>query len=113
MKEDSTGTVEFTPYWENKTFQVSDPAVKIGYYERLQQIDPDYDKPEEKRFLLLVSNMQFSDTKAEITLPKYAFPLKAIERQSNKPVVINNGKITLDIAPYDFAVIEVFGKADK
>ena len=113
MKEDSTGTVEFTPYWENKSFKVSDPAVKIGYYERLQQIDPDFSKPEEKRFLLLVSNMQFSDAKAVITLPEYSFKLKAFDRQSNKPVAISNGKITLDIAPYDFAIIEVSGKADK
>ena len=113
MKEDSTGTVNFVPYWENKAFKASDPAVKLGYYERLQQIDPDYSQAEAKRYLLLASNMQFSDTKVEITLPKFPFALTAIDRQSNKPIPVKDGKITLEIAPYDFAVIEVSGKADK
>lgn len=113
MKEDSTGTVDFIPYWENKSFIPSDKAVKIGYYERLQQFDPDFSQSEEKRYLLLISNMQFSDTKVTVALPKFSFPLKAFDRQANKEVAVSGGKITLDIAPYDFAIIEVTGKADK
>lgn len=113
MKDDRTGKTEFTPYWENRMFQVSDPAVKLGYYERVRQIDPDFSQPEEKRYLLLVSNIQFNDTKVSITLPQFRFPLAAVECQSGRKLPVTDGRITLDIAPYDFAVVEVSGKADR
>ena len=113
MKEDRSAKTEFVPYWENKLFTASDPAVKVGYYERVMQIDPDFSQPEQKRYLLLVSNIQFSGTKVRVTLPKTAFPLKAVERQSGKTLETAGNAVTLDIAPYDFAVVEVWGKADK
>ena len=113
MKDDRTGKTEFTPYWENKVFKVSDPAVKVGYYERVQQIDPDFSRPEEKRYLLLVSNIQFNETKVSITLPQPGFPLGAVERQSGKELAADGNRITLDMAPYDFALVEISGKAGK
>jgi len=110
MKEDSTGTVAFVPYWENALFKSSDAAVKLGYYERLQQIDPDFARPEERRYLLLASNIQFSEAKATVTLPKAPFPLKAFDRQRNRELPVVNNAIELKIAPFDFDVIEIIGK---
>ena len=59
----------------------------------------------------LISNVQFSEGKFTVELPEKIIDskLKVIDRQSGKAVEVKDGKITLDIAPYDFAVIEVTG----
>ena len=113
MKDTSEYIIDFTPYWENKMFKSSDENVKVGYYEHIQQFDPDIGSkiPRWKRYLLLISNVQFSDSNFSVELPKLKLngKFKAIDRQSGRQLEIKNGKIDLALKPYDFTVIEVSG----
>lgn len=117
MKDTTDYIIDFVPYWENKLFKSSDENVKVGYYEHIQQFDPDIGSkiPRWKRYLVLVSNVQFSESKVTVELPEMILngKLKAIDRQTGKAVEVKDGKITLDIAPYDFDVIEVYGQIEE
>lgn len=112
MRDTAFDTVEFVPYWENKLFTSPDPNVKTGYYERIVQLDPDQPLNRDRKYLVLVSNIQFGEAASTLTLPKLT-DLKVIERQTGRTVTVKNGGIEFSLAPYDFAVFEVTGKAGQ
>jgi hypothetical protein len=104
--------VEFVPYWENKEFKPNHENLKVGYYEKMIQHDPYFPEAPEKRYLVLVSNIQFGDADAILTLPKELKKAKVIDRQAGTPMEIKNNTISFKLAPYDFAVFDVTGEKE-
>jgi hypothetical protein len=112
MKDTVNEIVEFNPYWTNKLFKCNDPKVKVGYYEKVLQHDPDYAQVPKRRFLVLVSNLQFGDTESKLSVPAGLKNSKVIDRQHNTVIKVENGTIPIKLAPYDFAVFEVTGEME-
>lgn len=104
--------VEFTPYWENRRFQAADQQVRLGYYEKIRQHDPDFHSEPVCRYLLLVSNLQFGQTETVITLPGDLRSVSVISRPDNAPLAVNGRELTLKLEPYDFALLEVSGRQE-
>ena len=112
MKDTSNEIVEFTPYWSNKLFKCEDSKIKTGYYEKVRQHDPDYAQPPYRRFLVLVSNLQFGEAATKLTLPARLKNPKVTDRQNNTVVPVRNGGIPVKLKPYDFAVFEITGEME-
>ena len=112
MKDTAFDTVDFIPYWENKTFTCPDENVKIGYYERKVQLDPDLPKNPNRKYLTLVSNIQFGDTETTLTLPKLT-NAKVIDRwDNNREYPVKDGKVNFKLEPYGFMVLEITGQEE-
>jgi len=110
MKDNDFSIVDFTPYWENKTFACPDSDVKVGYYERKVQRDPDVPLDPTRKYLVLVSNIQFSDVKTTLKVPALA-DLKVIDRwNDNRPLAVKDNQVEIELDPYGFAVLEIIGK---
>ena len=110
MKDNAFSTVDFTPYWENKAFSCPDENVKVGYYERVIQRDPDLPMDPTRKYLVLVSNIQFSDVKTTLTLPAHA-DMKVIDRwNGDQPLAVSGNQVEIVLDPYGFAVLEIIGK---
>lgn len=112
MKDTSLEIVDFIPYWENKEFKSTDEKVKIGYYEKIRQHDPDVAFNPSKKYLLIISNLQFTDSRFTISLPEKLTMPKTVEVQENKQKEIKNRKIEMTLAPYDFAILEITGEME-
>lgn len=104
--------VEFVPYWENRIFLPSDGKVKVGYYEKVRQHDPDVAFDRSRKYLLVVSNLQFSDSGFTIALPEKLTTPKAVEASGNTILPVKNNRISVSLKAYDFALIEVTGEME-
>ncbi|MBR4662907.1 MAG: hypothetical protein IKO93_03435, partial [Lentisphaeria bacterium] len=85
--------VEFIPYWENKALTSDAKDVCISYY----------DKKGEK--LAIVSNLARTAQKIKIKLP--AGTKSVVDAETEKPVAISRGTVTLDMKRNDFGVLIV------
>ena len=103
----ATEKVEFVPYWENKRFTASVPAVKVGYYEKHFEHDPYMPTAKPQKFLLLISNAQFEQQQFNLSVPSDLKNIKVSNAYTGKALALKNNQIQLDLEPYDFAVIEV------
>ncbi|MFA6567767.1 MAG: glycoside hydrolase domain-containing protein [Victivallales bacterium] len=112
MNDTPLEIVDFVPYWENKVFKSTDDKVKIGYYEKIQQHDPDVAFNPSKKYLLIISNLQFADSKFTVSLPEKLTVPKAVEVQNNKQQEVRDRKIEISLAPYDFATVEITGEME-
>jgi hypothetical protein len=81
--------IEFIPYWENNTFNASDKNVKVSYYDKVkeQELYTSYDI--RKRYMVIVSNLQFGDSKFTVTLPKGIRKAKVKDMQTGKEITVN------------------------
>lgn len=99
--------VEFVPYWENKRFKTSVPAVKVGYYEKHFEHDPYMPTAKPQKFLLLISNAQFDQQQFSLTVPADLKNVKVFNAYTGKALTLKDNQLQLELEPYDFAVIEV------
>lgn len=102
--------VEFIPYWENRRFSASDTQIRIGYYEKIRQHDPDFHSEPICRYLLLVSNLQFGQTETTVCLPDDLQDLSVVVRPGETPLTVTNRQVTIHLEPYDFTLLEVTGR---
>ncbi|GEM_PF-1952021 len=110
MADTSEETIEFIPYWENRVFKPSDRNVKISYYDKVKQHEPYTSYDIRKKYLVIVSNLQFGGAEFNITLPAKLQKVKIREMQANKEVVPEKGKFSCSLEAYDFAIYEVTGE---
>ena len=111
MNSGEEETLEFIPYWENTSFKAADQAVKIGYYQRIPQFDPNFPTPLTRKHLLLISNFQFAPADTLITLPKLK-ELKVKNSITDQTIPLKDGKLPVKLDQYDFTVIEVSGEEE-
>ena len=102
--------VEFTPYWENKTFGSSDPNVKLSYYDHVKQQELYTSFDITKKYMLIASNLQFTDGNFTIRLPKGLRKVKVREMQSKREIPVAKGTFQDKLEPYDFAIYEITGE---
>lgn len=105
--------VEFIPYWENKMFNSDNSNVKVSYYDKVKEHDPYISYDISKKYLVIVSNLQFGDCEFKLSLPQKLEKAKVREVQSNKEYIPKNGKIEYKLIPYDFAIFEIIGELDE
>ena len=107
--------IEFIPYWENKYFIPSDKNVKVSYYDKVkeQELYTSYDLS--KRYMVIVSNLQFGDSTFTVTLPKGIRKPKVRDMQTGKviPLAKKAKDFKCTLAPYDFTILEVTGELDE
>lgn len=104
---DENSSVEFIPYWENKKFISSVPEVKIGYYEKSFAHDPYAPEEKSQSFLLLISNPEFKQNEFTVTLPEELSHVDITDRYTKKKVTVKDRKVTMNLEPFSFAVLEV------
>ncbi|MBE6375722.1 MAG: hypothetical protein E7050_04575 [Lentisphaerae bacterium] len=106
--------IEFIPYWENNTFNASDKNVKVSYYDKVkeQELYTSYDI--RKRYMVIVSNLQFGDAKFTVSLPKGIRKAKVKDMQTGKEIAVNKkaNNFECSLAAYDFTILEVTGELD-
>lgn len=112
MADTEREIVEFVPYWENRIFAAGDPGIKIGYYEKILQHDPYFPEQPRKRFLVLVSNLQFGDGRTRVALPPELKNPKVTDCAKNASLPLVEGKVEIKLEPYDFTVLEVTGEME-
>lgn len=85
--------VEFVPYWENKLFRTDNKNIKASYYQK------------GGHYMLIVSNLQFSDAEFKVTLPKGITKVREMQRKTMIPV--KDGGFSDKLPAYDFAIYEI------
>lgn len=105
--------VEFIPYWENTAFVSDNPNIKVSYYDKIkeQELYTSYDIS--KKYMVIVSNLQFNDSELKVSLPKGMKKVKVREMQSQKEIPLKNNKIEYRLSAYDYAIFEVTGELDE
>ena len=85
--------VEFIPYWENTVFTSDSPDIKVSYYDKIkeQELYTSYDIS--KKYLVIVSNLQFNDSDLKISLPKGMKKVKVREMQTKKEIPSKTTKL--------------------
>ena len=107
MANSNTEKVEFIPYWENKRFTASVPAVKVGYYEKHYEHDPYMPTAKPQKFLLLISNVQFEEQEFTLNVPADLKNVKVSNAYTGKSLALNKNQLKLSLQPYDFCVLEL------
>ena len=113
MADTNEEIIEFVPYWENKIFIPSNKNVKVSYYDKVKQQELYTSYDIRKKYLVIVSNLQFGDSEFTISLPAKLQKAKICEMQTNKEVTADNGKFPCSLAAYDFAIYEITGELDE
>ena len=104
---DENASVEFIPYWENKKFVSSHPEVKVGYYEKNFSHDPYAPEEKSQSFLLLISNPEFKQNEFSVSIPAEFSHVNITDRYSKKKLQAKDGKVSMKLEPFSFAVLEV------
>lgn len=104
---DENASVEFIPYWENKKFVSSLPEVKVGYYEKNFSHDPYAPEEKSQSFLLLISNPEFKQNEFSVSIPAEFSHVNITDRYSKKKLQAKDGKVSMKLEPFSFAVLEV------
>ncbi|MBO4511126.1 MAG: hypothetical protein J5746_00005, partial [Victivallales bacterium] len=112
MADTNQYLVDFTPYWENKTFISDDSEVKISFYDHTKQQELYTSFDITKDYLVIVSNLQFDDTDISFSLPKQLKKAKVFDMQAKKEVPIIDGKVQDKLLAYDFAIYRITGEMD-
>ncbi len=107
MEDSEEEYVEFTPYWENEEHIADAPEVKVSYYAKGYALDPYLPVPPKADRLLIISNLSFDARSVNVAIPKGWQQVEARNAYTSEPFKASEGKITLPLQPYEFAVLHL------
>ncbi len=110
MADTTAYVVDFIPYWENKWFKADDPAIKISYYDQVKEHELYSEFDYSKKFMVIVSNHQFSDAEFTVTMPENLKKVKIREMQSGAEIKPEGNSFKHSLIAYDFAIFEITGE---
>ncbi|NMA43006.1 MAG: hypothetical protein GX946_06455 [Oligosphaeraceae bacterium] len=112
MADTNEDIVEFVPYWENEMFPSSLPEVKVSFYNKVKQQELYTSYDISKKYLVIASNLQFSEATFSIKIPKGLKKTKIREMQSGEKLAVKprQAEFNWKLPPYEFAIFEVTGE---
>ena len=76
-------------------------------YEKSFAHDPYAPEEKSQSFLLLISNPEFKQNEFTVTLPEELSHVDITDRYTKKKVTVKDRKVTMNLEPFSFAVLEV------
>lgn len=113
MADTGAYVVDFVPYWENRLFKADDAGLRISYYDHVKEHELYSDFDTARKFMVIASNLQFSDAEFSMTLPEKLKKARVREMQTGKEIPVEGGKINHKLIAYDFAIFEITGEIGK